>query len=128
MPADTLVYLTNEIIESCTVYNLETGKTTGVYNFDALAGSDPYDVFLSGAAAFLTVNNPNAATEKELIIFRDSFGSSITPLLLEAYSRVTIVDIRYIHSSLLDQLIDFSGQDVLFLYCTSVLNNSSMLK
>ena len=128
MPADTLVYLTNDTIESCTVYNLETGKTTGVYNLDALASSDPYDVFLSGAAAFLTIDNPNAATDKELIIFRDSFGSSITPLFLEAYSRVTVVDIRYVHSSLLGQLIDFGGQDILFLYCTSVLNNSSMLK
>ncbi len=128
MPADTLYYLTNDVIESCIVQNLETGKTTKVYDLEKLGGMDPYDVFLSGAAAFLTVENPNANNDKELIVFRDSFGSSLTPLFLEAYSKVTIVDIRYVHSSLLGKLIDFGGQDVLFIYSAPVINNSTMLR
>ena len=39
--------------------------------------------------SLLTVDNPNARTDRELVIFRDSFGSSLAPLLLEGYSRVT---------------------------------------
>ena len=56
------------------------------------------------------------------------FGSSITPLLMEYYSRITVVDIRYMASSLLDQYVDFTDADVLFLYCTSMFNAGATLK
>ena len=61
-------------------------------------------------------------------MFRDSFGSSLAPLLLEGYARVTLVDIRYISPALLDRFISFADQDVLFLYSTSVLNSSETIK
>ena len=85
-------------------------------------------MFLSGARALLTIENPNAKTDRELIVFRDSFGSSMVPLLLEDYEKVTLVDIRYVSSVKLDSFLDFHGQDVLFLYSTLVLNNSASLK
>lgn len=125
---ETLYYLTNAIIESCVVYNYETKAYTSVYDLNKAEGSDPYDIFLSGAAALLTVENPNATTDKELIIFRDSFGSAVAPLFLEAYAKVTLVDIRYISSDYLGQFLEFDGQDVLFLYSTMLLNNSMSLK
>ena len=52
----------------------------------------------------------------------------MAPLLLPAYSRVTLVDLRYLKSDFLDQFIDFHGQDVLFLYGTTLLNESYTLK
>ena len=61
-------------------------------------------------------------------MFRDSFGSSLVPLLLEDYAKVTLVDIRYVSSAKLDSFLDFHGQDVRFLYSTLVLNNSASLK
>ena len=129
LAADTLVYRTNPILEGCTVYSYESGKTTPVYDAEKLSGKDPYDVFLSGAAAILRVDNPAAESDRELVVFRDSFGSSITPLLIPAYARVTLIDIRYVKSELLGELLDLSGtDDVLFLYSTMVLNNSTMLK
>ena len=93
-----------------------------------LDSKDLYDVFLSGAKSLLTIENPNAATDKELIVFRDSFGSSIVPLLVKDYAKVTLVDLRYIHMSMLKNFIQFKGQDVLLLYSTLVLNNSSTIK
>lgn len=128
MKPDTIYYLTNDIIEACTVYNYETGETTKVYNMEKITGMDPYDLFLSGACSLMTVENPNAKTDKELILFRDSFGSSIAPLFLEAYRKVTLVDIRYITSEYLGKFLEFDSQDVLFLYSTLVYNNSTMLK
>ena len=95
---------------------------------DKLESRDLYDVFLSGSRSMLTIENPGAATDRELIIFRDSFGSSIAPLLLQDYAKVTLVDIRYIQISMLDRFLEFNGQDVLFLYSTLVLNNSSTIK
>lgn len=38
--------------------------------------------------------NPVVKSEKELIIFRDSFASAIAPLLAEGYSKITFLDIR----------------------------------
>ena len=128
MDAENLYVMTGDLLEGCTVYNHETGKTTGVYDWSKLESSDLYDVYLSGAASLLTIENPNAATDRELIVFRDSFGSSMIPLLVKDYATVTVVDIRYIASNLLTQFVDFHGQDVLFLYSTLVLNNSNSLK
>ena len=81
-------------------------------------------MFLSGSDALLTIENPNAATEKELVVFRDSFGSSLAPLLATGYAKITLVDLRYLQSDLLGNFIDFENQDVLFLYSTLVLNNT----
>ena len=52
----------------------------------------------------------------------------ITPLLAEGYAKITLVDIRYISPSVLGQFLTFAQQDVLFLYSTSVLNNSITIK
>lgn len=128
MEADPLVYLTNDIIEGCTVHNAVTGETTAVYDMNKLAGKDPYDLFLSGNNAILVIDNPMAERKKELVIFRDSFGSSLAPLLLEEYSKVTMIDIRYISSDLIGDYVTFDNQNVLFLYSTTVLNSSNMLK
>ena len=126
---DTITYLTNEMLENCTVYNVENGKTTGVYDMEKLNSNDPYEVFLSGAAPILYLENPTCHNGKELIVFRDSYGSSLVPLLADAYSKITIVDTRYVVSHYLDQFVDFSSaDDVLFLYCTTLLNSSSTLK
>ena len=62
------------------------------------------------------------------MIFRDSFGSAIAPLLVQGYKTVTLVDVRYISTSQLGAYADFAGKDVLFLYSTLVLNNSTALK
>jgi len=125
---EKLYYLVNDTIENCTVYNYETDNTTSVYDTERLHGKDAYDVFLSGAAPLLVIENPNADTDKELIVFRDSFGSSLVPLLTEGYSKITLVDIRYVASDMLENFITFDKQDVLFLYSTLTLNSSAMLK
>lgn len=128
MEPDTLYLMENDLLSQCTVYDYETGKTGSVYDMTKLDSRDLYDVYLSGARALLTIENPNAGTDRELIVFRDSFGSSMVPLLLSDYGRVTLVDIRYVQTDLLGQFLDFHGQDVLFLYSTLVLNSSGALK
>ncbi len=128
MEADTLYLLESGLLSQCTVANCETGEAGDVYDMTKLDSKDLYDVFLSGAAALLTIENPNASTHRELIVFRDSFGSAMVPLLVSDYAEVTLIDIRYVSSDFLGQIVDFHGQDVLFLYSTTVLNNSAALK
>ena len=128
LPADALVYLTNETLQNCRVYDYETGGYIPVYDTGMLSGTDPSQVFLSGSKSLLTIENPSAATDRELILFRDSFGSSIAPLLASGYAKITLVDIRYVSPNRLSRFIDFDGKDVLFLYSTSVLNSSETMK
>ena len=128
MKPDAMYLLESPLLDGCSVYNLETGKTTGIYDLDKLSGRDAYDVYLSGAAALLTIENPQGQPGRELIVFRDSFGSSMVPLLLQDYEKVTVVDTRYLAADLLGEYIEFSGQDVLFLYSTLILNSSTTLK
>lgn len=125
---EELNYLTDSEIEGCVVYNYETGKETKVYDMEKRDGLDPYDIFLSGATALLRIDNPQGEKGKELVIFRDSFGSSLAPLLISSYSKITLVDTRYIAPALIEQYVDFENQDVLFLYSTLLLNSSSTLK
>ena len=125
---DTICYLNAEWLGGVTVTNYETGKTETVYQLDKAAGMDAYDLFLGGASALLTIENPNANSEQELIVFRDSFFSSLAPLLIGSYQKITLVDLRYIHPDLLGNYIDFHGQTVLFALSTLVLNDGSVLK
>ena len=128
LKADTLVMMTSPVLEACTVTNYETGKTGMVYDLTKLDSRDLYDVYLSGAVSLLEITNPAGPEEKTLVIFRDSFGSSLAPLLAEGYGRVILVDLRYMPGSMLQDFVDVSGADVLFLYSTLVLNNSTLLR
>ena len=128
LPADTIHYLTNKELAAIKVFDFETQKTISIYDFEAGTGADPYSLFLSGAKALLTLENPNSTTNRELIVFRDSFGSSLIPLLAQGYSKITLVDIRYIAPSRLKHLISFDGQDILFLYSAQVLTDGSFLQ
>lgn len=128
MRAEEIYVLENSALADCRVYNYETGKYGSIYDLEKLSGNDPYDVYLSGAQSLLRIENPNAKTDRELIIFRDSFGSSLAPLLLQDYKTVTLADIRYVSSSLLGNFLTFQNQDVLFAYSTLILNSSSTLK
>lgn len=129
MQPDTLQYLTSDTLNACTVTNFETGRTGAVYDLEKLSGTDPYDVFLSGATPLLQVQNPQQDNGRELVVFRDSFGSSIIPLLIEGYETVTIVDTRYIMPAFVGQFVEFSDDaDVLFLYSSLLLNESNALR
>ncbi len=126
---DIIKYLTNETIENSIAYDHIDRTYSNVYMPDMFGTIDSYDVFLSGAKSIITVTNPMCSTGRELLLFRDSFGSSIAPLLIQGYSKITLIDLRYLSTDLLGNYIDLNtDSDVLFLYNTIILNNSAMLK
>ena len=128
MPSEEMYVLNSETLNRCVVTDFENNKKTVVYDKAMWENKDLYDYYLGGAKALLTIENPNAQTDKELVIFRDSFGSSIAPLFMESYSKVTLIDIRYIKSDFIGSFIKFDNQDVLFMYSALVLNSSSTMK
>lgn len=125
---EKLIYLTSPSIENAKVWYLENKDLTKVYNTLNLESLDGYEVFLDGASSYIEITNDNSLTNKELVIFRDSFASSITPLLINSYKKITLIDNRYIKSNVYLDYIDFSNQDVIFMYSTLIVNNSVTLK
>lgn len=124
---DTIVYLTNEIIDSASVKDYESDLKT-VYELDSLGKMDSYDIFLSGATPLVEIINNKSKTDKELIIFRDSFGSTLAPLMLEGYFKITLVDLRYMSSDMLEDYIEFNNQDVLIIYSSLLVNGSDAIR
>lgn len=125
---DTLVYLQNSFTDAAVVEDMQHPTLRGVYNIKGLYNIDSYDVFLNGATPLITIHNESVQSGRRLLLFRDSYSSSIAPLLLFAYEEITLIDLRYISSSLLTDYVDFTAQDVLFLYGEQILNNSALLK
>ena len=121
---DTINYLTNDIIDSAVVTDTESDLKK-VYEESSLGGIDSYDLFLSGSTPFITIENPKYEGKRELIIFRDSFASTLAPLLIEGYS---LIDLRYMNPSDLEKKIEFKNQDVLIIHNTLVINNSEAIR
>lgn len=120
---DTITYLSNDTIESA-----EVDDDVVIYDMTKANGKDPYEMFLSGNQPIVKIKNADNISGKRLIMFRDSFGSSIAPLFVKGYSEIVLVDLRYVSSEVLDQYVEFENADVLFLYSTLLLNNSLSMK
>lgn len=129
LAADTLRYLTGEVLDACTVYDYETDAREPLYDLAAVDTDTPYDLYLQGSRSLLRIDSPLSATDRTLVVFRDSFGSSLIPLLAESYRTIYAVDIRYLSSQMVGRFLSFDGsEDVLFLYSTLVLQNSRTMK
>ena len=128
---DTIYYLTNTLLEQATAYCYDTDTTAGLYDWDKLDGRNPYDFFLSGPVALMRLENPFSDTDRQLVVFRDSYASPLLPLLLPYYKEILVVDIRYTMSDHLGEFVYFSawdGADALYLYSTTLLNRSISLR
>lgn len=120
---DKIEYLVND-----TISQLETEGAKAIYDESKLEGKDAYEFFLSGNQPLVTIKNPLLKDGSRLIIFRDSYASSISPLLAEAYSEIVLIDLRYISSDLLAEYVNFDNADILFLYSATMMNSSLALK
>lgn len=115
-------------MEGFIVRSGETGEEMPLYDTAKLTARDPYELFVGGPQSLVTIENPAAENERHLIVVRDSFASALLPLLAQSYSKVTAVDIRYMMPAMVGNFVDFEGADVLFLYSSTVINNSITLK
>lgn len=126
---ETMSYVTNTAIEDTKVYDYEAKCQVDMYAWEKLEGADAYDFYLWGPRALLTMTKEHPSRGKRLLLFRDSFGSSVAPLLLEGYDEITLIDLRYVS---MDYAIELLGEkeytDILFLYSGSMLNHSNSMK
>lgn len=125
--SETINYLTSDVLDNCKLFDYEMNKYVDIYDKAKAEGLDPYDFFLSGAKKGpMRIENPSQDNGKTLVIFRDSFGSSFAPLMVDGYSTVYVVDIRVTMSGMINNVVGgFEDKDVLFLASSMVVNDSS---
>lgn len=89
-----------------------------IYFEDALQTSDQYTYFLGKNQAFLEIET-DAATDRTLVLVKDSYAHSLVPFLLDHYHRILCIDLRYYEQSVSDLISSIDGPtDVLLLYQT----------
>jgi hypothetical protein len=121
---DSMDYI--EIPGAKALYCSEAGswEEGGLYSEEGFESVDPYNFFLRGPSPAIQIENPNALEDRTLYLFRDSFSSSLAPLLAQSYKKTVLIDLRYLSAKALAQLVDFEpGSDVLFLYGSLFLNS-----
>ena len=88
-----------------------------------------YDVFLGGAVPLIFIENENAVNDATLFVFRDSYGSSMTPLLSAYFKNIIVIDFRYVT---LDNAVklcsEYSPDATLAMLSCGVVKNGEMLK
>ena len=130
---EQLIYLRNDAIDHAEVKRLNNSlkiEKMEMYTPENIDKefADPYDVYLDGPESMITIENPNATSSKHLIMIRDSFGSALAPLLVDSYTKITILDLRYLKSAYFSTAgVDFTDADVLFLCSTTMMNNAKAL-
>lgn len=131
MDPETMYLMQSQVLEGCTVSfgELSGGKVVWnpaqFYDMSKSESNDLYDIFLSGNQAMVQIVNPKSSGAKELVIFGDSFGRSLVPLLAQGYRKITVIDLRLTNYKTLNQVMQFTPrQDVLFLFSTLSFNKS----
>ena len=126
--SEPFYWLTGGAMDAAEIENMQRPDQNELYWTQALGTKNQYDLFLGGASPLITIRSTQAATDRKLVVFGDSFVSSLVPLLCGVYSEITVVDLRYLGSSVLDEYLDAEGKEVLFAYSAWVVNNSAMLR
>lgn len=116
---DTMEIL-REAPENLTVERFENGivSMASLYEETMLETRDKYRFFLGG-------NTPRAVLQTEnrdlasLLILRDSYADSLVPFLLDHYSEIHLLDLRYYRGSIQEYITDYGIDQVLILYSIS---------
>ncbi len=124
MNPEQMYLLHSDILDSCVVRNPATGEAIPMYDMTKANSNDLYDIFFSGNQPLVEIVNTKATGNKELVVFADSFGRSLVPLLTQGYRKITVVDLRLTSYLNLDRNLFVRRPDVLFLYSTISLNSA----
>ena len=99
---------------------------------DHLQKYDWYPLFLDGNHPVTVIENESAPADAPVLLMaKDSFGNTLTPLLVPSYRRIVLVDPRFYRGSVSDLCQKYEAQELLFCYsleriCTDL--NLSIIK
>ncbi len=99
-------------------YKAGKNEYPSMYDTDKLKIYDKYAMFLHGNEGLSVVDSDtgSGASDKELVIFKDSYSNCLIPFLTYDYDRITVVDLRYYPDPVSGLLKEHPDADILLLY------------
>ena len=101
-------------------------KVPSLYDVSKLQGRDPYEVFTGGNHTQIKIRT-NIDTKRKLLVVKDSYANAMLPFLVNNFSEITVVDLRYFTGSLQDVIQNNELTDVLFLNNINTFNTDSSI-
>ena len=86
-----------------------------LYDSSRLEVKDKYSYYLGGNTPRLVIDT-GKETKPTLLIIRDSYCDSLTPFLLDDFSQIHILDLRYYRNSISSYIEENAIEQVLLLY------------
>lgn len=97
-------------------------NNTRLYFKENLVKKDKYKYFLGDNTRLVTIENKNALYDKKIMLIKNSYGNSVVPFLVDTYSNVHVVDIRYFKESLKDYVEKENIEEIIYLVDVAYLN------
>ena len=105
----------------------EKEKSSTFFYKDKLETKNHYEVFLGGNYGKLTVTTSLEGGRK-LLIIKDSFANCLIPLLTPYFSKITVLDPRYMTEGISEVLEGDNYTDALFLYNVNTLLQDTSIR
>lgn len=103
-------------IEYFVTYNSDSNTNIcSLYNRAALDAKDHYTVFFGGNYSRVDITT-TARTERNLLVFKDSYANCMIQFLYPYFDHITMIDPRYYYDNVEHVITSQGITDVLFLY------------
>ena len=97
-----------------------TKKYSSCFFEKKLEEKNKYEVFLGGNYAKLTIHT-SLLQGRKLVVIKDSFANCLIPMLTPYFSKIVVIDPRYMTESIKKVMQEDDFTDVLFLYNANTL-------
>ena len=121
---ETFISDDNSVI--ITNYNTGVPEASTLYDESALAKKDKYTYFLGGNSPRISIETGNE-NKPSICIIRDSYSDCFVPFLLEEFSRIDLLDLRYFKDSVSSYIADEGFDIVLVMYSVSNFSSDNNL-
>ncbi len=98
-----------------------------IYFREYLDSGDKYCVFLGNNQAYMNIKT-NSLNKKKILVIKDSYANSFIPFLVNHYSEITVLDPRYIKTSIREYVNPDNFDQTLFLYNASTFAEDTNVK
>lgn len=97
-----------------------------LYDYNKLESKEKYAVYLGGNNSIIRLKS-SIEDKKKLLIVKDSYSHSLAPFLLNHYSEIVLLDLRYYHSGVQSFIEKENFDDILLLYSIDTFVNDKNL-
>jgi len=91
-------------------------ETNSLYDEKKLTSKEKYAVFLGGNNAATRIKNASVENNKKILIIKDSYSHCMTPFIVNNYSEVLLLDMRYFMGGIDTFLNGEEFDDILIMY------------